>query len=341
MGETEIIFLHPFSGILSFFIGCIFISLFFKKLKEYSYKHFVSLQEFQKVYKQGLPYKILLWSFFLTFLAIVSLIIADPRIQYKTIEKEKKWIDMVLVFDVSLSMLAEDIPPNRLEMAKKVLIQFIDKIETDRIGLVIFSGKPFLWFPLTDDYQFIKRYIENINILSINQNIPELQWTAIGDALVYGASLFEKESNQETEKVIILFTDGDANKGIDPQTALRYIKSKKIKVYTVGIGGDEDTYIIWKQSKIYISWINEENLKSIAQSTWGKYHRARDVKTFQEIFSSLQLLNKTETKQKEHMHYTPYYLPFLSLLVIVTTIGMILFLFYFPNISIPWHGTKS
>jgi Ca-activated chloride channel family protein len=108
-------------------------------------------------------------------ISIFSVIIANPNFTFTQTQTSKSGIDIVLVLDLSYSMLAEDIAPNRLEKSKAVLQDFISKIQSDRVGMVIFAGKPFASFPLTHDYAFVKKYVERMTVENINQNLTHLQ----------------------------------------------------------------------------------------------------------------------------------------------------------------------
>jgi Ca-activated chloride channel family protein len=226
--------------------------------------------------------------------------------------------------------MAEDIAPNRLEVAKQVISDFTSKLKTDRVWLVLFSWKPFTSVPLTFDYKFITNYVKKITIKTINQDYGHLQWTAIWDALLYWANLFDEKSNRE--KVIVLLTDWEANKWIDPLEAIRYVKSKNIKVHTVWIGWNQDTFvevknIYWTQ-KIRIWWVDEENLKTIANLTSWFYYRADSKETFQQIFDKLNLLPKKEIEVSEYRFFIPYYKIFVYIIFFIFFV-FISFNFYY------------
>jgi len=129
-------------------------------------------------------------------------------------------------------MIAQDILPSRIDVAKKVFSDFIWALESDRVGLILFAGNPFQSVPLTYDYDFLKNFIDDMSVESVDQNNPILQGTAIGDALVLGSGVLSKE-NPEREKIIILITDGEANRGIEPELALKLLKEKNTKTYTI------------------------------------------------------------------------------------------------------------
>ncbi|MFK7780638.1 MAG: VWA domain-containing protein [Candidatus Gracilibacteria bacterium] len=211
----------------------------------------------------------------------------------------KNGIDIQIVLDVSYSMIAEDLKPNRLEVAKLVISDFLDKIHSDRVGIIIFAGKTFTSLPLNFDYNIIKKIVEKININTINQNYNNMQGTAIGDALVLAVDSFG--DNENREKIIILLTDGEANKGLNPLIALKYIQSTNadIKIYTIGIGEDEETSIVIKnnfgQSGVLpVGGVDEKTLKTISSQTNGKYYRATDKKTLENIFNEISKLERKD-----------------------------------------------
>ncbi|MDD5769842.1 MAG: VWA domain-containing protein [Candidatus Gracilibacteria bacterium] len=306
----NLVFLNPFLGIISFIIGMIFLFLYYKTKK--NARKFKFISDLEEIF--GSSKKYFYTNLTLIFLLILtfSLLFANPNLKEIKTKTTRKGIDIALVLDLSYSMVAEDIAPNRLEVAKKVLSDFTSKLKTHRVGLILFSGKPFTSVPLTFDYDFITNYVKNITIKSINQDFGHLQGTAIGDAILYGANLFD--NNSDRQKVIVLFTDGEANKGVDPLEAIKYIKDKNIKIHTVGIGGDKDTYVtinnVYGSQKIAIGGVDEKNLKAIANLTSGLYYKADSEKTFAEIFQKLDLLPKVDVEVDKMDFLKDYYKPF-------------------------------
>lgn len=290
---SDIVFLDWKLWIFAFILWIIAVFLFYKSF--WFWQKFVFFSELQKVFGTG---KWILWGYaFLSILLvwIFSLIIANPNYTFTQTKTSKEGIDIVLVLDLSYSMLAQDIAPNRLEKSKEVLQDFISKIQTDRVGMVVFAWKPFASFPLTHDYSFIKKYVERMTVDTINQNFTHLQWTAVWDALLYGVNTFDES---DREKVIVLFTDGEANRGIRPIDALKFTKEKNIIVHTVWIGGYEPTFVefnnVFWQQKVNIGWVDEKTLISIAEATWWKYFRASDAEKFSQLFDELNLLTKKD-----------------------------------------------
>lgn len=325
----NIIFLQPLLGILAFWVGCIGVFLYYCTQK-FAPK-FAFMSDIEAIFWKT---KFLFYfNMVVLFFIIISfaLLIADPNLKKQNKQVVKNGIDIAIVLDLSYSMVAEDIPPNRLEVAKQVISDFTSKLTTDRVGLVLFSGKPFTSVPLTFDYQFITNYVQKLSIESINQDYQHLQWTAIWDGLLYGANLFDDQS--ERQKVIVLFTDWEANRWIDPIEAIRYIKQKNIIVHTVGIGWQEETYVnfknIYGNQKLAIWWIDEENLQAIANMTGWEYYRADSKETFQNIFEKLDLLQKKEIQVDEYQFFVPYYKNFVLLIFILLVLYMSVNSYYY------------
>jgi len=325
----NIIFLQPLLGILAFWVGCIGVFLYYRTQKFAS--KFAFMWDIEAIFwKTKFLFQ---FNIIVLFFIIISfaLLIADPNLKKQNKQVVKNGIDIAIVLDLSYSMVAEDIPPNRLEVAKQVISDFTSKLTTDRVGLVLFSGKPFTSVPLTFDYQFITNYVQKLSIESINQDYQHLQWTAIWDGLLYGANLFDDQS--ERQKVIVLFTDWEANRWIDPIEAIRYIKQKNIIVHTVGIGGQEETYVnfknIYGNQKLAIWWIDEENLQAIANMTGWEYYRADSKETFQNIFEKLDLLQKKEIQVDEYQFFVPYYKNFVLLIFILLVLYMSVNSYYY------------
>lgn len=324
----NLIFLDPVFWIISFIVWMVFLYLYYKT--KYNAKKFKFTSDLEEVFWSSRKYFVINLSLIFFLILVFSLLIANPNLKETKTKEIKNWIDIALVLDLSYSMIAEDIMPNRLEVAKRVISNFTSKLKTDRVWLILFSWKPFTSVPLTFDYDFITNYVKNITIKTINQDYQHLQWTAIWDALLYWANLFDDKTDRE--KIIVLLTDGEANKGIDPMEAIRYIKSKNIKVHTVWIWWNKDTFvtvknIYWTQ-KIGIWWIDEENLKTIANLTDWLYYRADSEKTFEKIFEKLNLLQKKEIEVNKIEIMTNYYKPFVYVIFAIFII-FIGFNFYY------------
>ena len=245
--------------------------------------------------------------YLLRLLALAAVVIALARPRNVSVSKKtktNKGIDIIMAIDVSASMLARDLKPNRLEALKKVAINFVDRRPNDRIGIVVYAGESFTQTPITSDKNIVKR------------TISELKWgqleggTAIGMGLGSGVNRL-KESKAKS-KVIILLTDGVNNSGnIDPRTATELAKELKIKVYTIGIGTNGMADFPWSKNprtgklnfrKQQVE-IDEKLLQEIASETEGKYFRATDNESLKEIYDEIDTLEKTKIEEFKYYNY--------------------------------------
>jgi len=249
--------------------------------------------------------------FVLRLLAISALILALARPQnvYEEQNAEGEGVDIILCIDVSGSMTAQDFTPNRLEAAKNVAIDFVNKRLTDRIGIVIFSGESFTQCPLTTDHEVLISQIK-----SIRNGLLE-DGTAIGSGL--GTSVDRLRTSKSKSKVVILLTDGENNGGlIDPKTAKEIAKAFGIKVYTIGVGTDgyapqpvqTPMGVVMQNGKVSI---DEKLLKEIANETGGKYFRAKNNEGLTDIYAEINNLEKSKVEISKQTHYVEKFFPFL------------------------------
>src|SRR3989339_218091 len=232
----------------------------------------------------------------LRILAVALLIIALARPQnFQSGENiYSEGIDITMVLDISGSMLAEDLKPNRLEAAKEVIDAFVQARTSDRIGLVIFSREAFTQCPLTIDYSVLRNLLGDIKSGMIEDG------TAIGNAIANGVNRL-KDSDAES-RVIILLTDGVNNAGeVNPVSAAQIAKTFGIRIYTIGVGTrGEAPYPIQtpfglKYQMVPVE-IDEAVLKEIASSTNGQYYRATNNKTLQQIYAQIDKMEKTRVE---------------------------------------------
>lgn len=241
-------------------------------------------------------------------LALFITALARPQTRNDEQRKEGEGVDIVLCIDVSGSMNAEDLTPNRLEAAKQVAANFVDNRPTDRIGLVVFSGESFTQCPITADHAVVKAQILNIRSGFLQDG------TAIGTGLA--TSVERLKSSKSKSKVVILLTDGENNGGlIDPQTAKEIAKSLKVKVYTIGVGTDgfapmlEATSLGTVRSNEKVN-IDEKLLTEIAVETGGRYFRAKDNGGLKNIYSEIDKLEKSKVEVSTYTNYTERFVPF-------------------------------
>jgi Ca-activated chloride channel family protein len=321
MNWSNFEFLNP-----EFLWGLILIPLlgiwyFFTRKKDAAILTIPSVQGFQLKPSILSKLKPILSVLRLFALAAIIVALARPRnvsVSKKT--KTNKGIDIVMAIDVSASMLARDLKPNRLEALKKVAVDFVDRRPNDRIGIVVYAGESFTQTPITSDKAIVKR------------TISELKWgqleggTAIGMGL--GSSVNRLKESKAKSKVIILLTDGVNNSGnIDPRTATELAKELGIKVYTIGIGTNGMADFPWskdprtgllnfRKQKVEI---DEALLKEIATQTKGKYFRATDNTSLKDIYDEIDKLEKTKIEEFKYYNYQEMYrdLVFLALSLLI------------------------
>ena len=263
----------------------------------------------------------------LRMLAIASLIIALARPRNKEVTtktKANKGIDIVMAIDVSASMLARDLKPNRLEALKKVASNFIDKRPNDRIGIVVYAGESFTQTPITSDKRVIKNTIRSLKWGQLDGG------TAIGMGL--GSGVNRLKDSKAKSKVIILLTDGVNNSGsIDPKTATELAKSLNIKVYTIGLGtnGTAETPVArdFNGKLIYDRVpveIDENLLKYIAKETEGKYFRATSNSKLNKIYNEINKLEKTKIEEFKYTNFEEMFRRFIFLAGFLILLEMLL-----------------
>lgn len=208
-------------------------------------------------------------------LAFFFIGLARPQMGAKLKEHKTKGAEIMICLDVSNSMLAQDYTPSRLERAKYAISNLVDKLDGDRIGLIIFAGSPFVQLPITSDYISAKTFLSGINTGSI-----PIQGTAIGAAIEVASKSFSPQS--EKSRAIIVITDGE-NHEDDPVQAAKEATSQGIKVYTVGVGSKEGKAISVdgellkdREGNIVVTKLDEATLKDIARAGDGAYVHASD-----------------------------------------------------------------
>ena len=246
---------------------------------------------------------------------LIAIGLARPQ---KGVEESKlvgEGIDIVLVIDVSGSMRAEDFQIagesyNRLHVVKAVVKDFIKGRSNDRIGIVVFAGRPYTLCPLTLDYGWLIQNLDRAKIGMLEDG------TAIGTAIATGCNRL-RESSADS-KVLILLTDGRNNTGrISPETAANLAKTLNVKIYTIGAGTkgmapypSRDLFgnKIYQPVKIEI---DDESLTQVAQETGGRYFRATDTENLRQIYDDIDKMEKTEIETPQYLEYKEFYPYFL------------------------------
>jgi len=268
-------------------------------------------------------------------LALFILALAQPRFtKFDTTKATASGVDIVVAFDLSGSMAAEDFEirgqrVNRVNMARAVLKGFIERRPNDRIGLVAFGTEAYIASPLTLDHDFLSKNLERLDLSSINGN-----QTAIGSAL--STAINRLREVKSTSKIVILMTDGQNNAGkVAPLTAAEAAQALNVKVYTIGVGtrGQAPTPTTdmfgRRLYRMVPVDIDEDTLQKIAETTHGKYYRADNAERFQQIYAEIDKLEKTEAEVKKFAQHTELFAWFASfglvLLLIEVALGQTLF----------------
>ncbi len=274
---------------------------------------------------------------FLT-IAIVSIIfaLADPQFGSKLEKVKRKGAEIIIALDVSNSMLAEDIKPNRLERAKQAISKLIDNMENDRIGLIVFAGDSYIQVPVTSDFSAAKMFLS-----SINTNIVSKQGTAIGSAIDLAMNSFTPET--EMEKALIVITDGE-NHEDDAVKAAELANEKGITVHSIGMGSPQGAPIPLQKGygqtifqkdndgNTVISKLDQGMLQKISSAGGGIFIRANNTQTgLNKLF---ERINKMEKKEMEERIYTDFEHRFQYLLAIA--LFFILLDIFIPERKAKW-----
>ncbi len=270
-----------------------------------------------KVYLRHLPFLLRM-----IILALLIITIARPQAIDSWEKSETQGIDIMLALDISGSMLAQDLQPNRLEAVKKVAAEFITDRKNDNIGLVIFAGETFTQCPMTTDHKVLLNLLNEVDFGMIEDG------TAIGLGLAN--SVNRLKDSESKSKIVILLTDGSNNRGqIAPMTAADLAKSYGIRVYTIGAGtkGTAPTPV---QTPFGIRMqnmpvdIDEDILTDIANLTGGKYFRAVDNESLREIYHEIDQLEKYLVSVQNVSRKQELFLPFAILALALTLVELVL-----------------
>ena len=270
----------------------------------------------------------------LAFVMIV-LVLARPQTQNSWKNKSVEGIDIMLAMDVSTSMLAEDLKPNRIEAAKQVTAEFIAGRPNDNIGLSIFAGEAFTQCPMTTDHASLMNLLQNVRTDIAARGLIE-DGTAIGMGLANAVSRL-KDSKAKS-KVVILLTDGSNNRGdISPMTAAEIAKSLGIRVYTVGVGTNKVApYPMPVAGGVqYVNIpveIDTKMLSEIAVATEGDFYRATNTKELRKIYQEIDRLEKSKLSVKQFSKKYEAYQPFALIAVLALLLEILLRITIFRRI---------
>jgi Ca-activated chloride channel family protein len=255
----------------------------------------------------------------------ISFALAGPR---RPMGMDKNTIDVndiFIVIDLSRSMMAEDLKPNRVEAAKQKVVDFVSLFPKDRIGIIIFAERVFTLLPLSTDLELIKKMVEQIKLGPLGDG------TNIGDALALAVGRLIQ--SQAKSKIILLLTDGVSNVGtLTPLQAAEMAAANKIKIYTVGIGGDKDARIpvgpnmfgVQRYQVIPGGSVDAKGLKEIADMTHGKSYMASNNKALKNVLDEINKMERTQIEHSGRIIYQELYFKYLLtgiILLIGTELG--------------------
>lgn len=249
------------------------------------------------------------------YIILTALIIAMARPRTFTVSQDRddtKGVDIMLSIDVSLSMLAKDLNPDRITALKDIAVKFVRKRPNDRIGVVAYAAEAFTKVPVTSDHQVVIDEIKNLSSTGLEPG------TAIGEGLSVAVNHLTK--SKAKSKIVILMTDGVSNiqNAIPPLVAAELAKNNHIKVYAIGIGTNGyalmptslDIFgdLVFTETQVTI---DENTLKEVAQTTGGKYFRATSNSSLEEVYNEINQLEKSDIKVSKLYNYDEYFKIFL------------------------------
>lgn len=261
--------------------------------------------------------------------ALIIVALARPQ---KTNEKVEQWtegIDIMLVLDISQSMMIEDFKPNRLESAKRVAQDFIDGRVQDRIGMVIFSGDAYSLSPLTTDYDLLKSYIKDIDF-----DMIENRGTAIGSAL--GVATNRMMETDSKSKVMILLSDGDNTVNqVDPLMAAKIAAAYGIKIYSIAIGKEGKVPFgkdFFGRPRMVENTMDETTLRRIAEIGNGEFYRVSDARALERVFNIINQYEKAEIKETRYKDTTDFYRIYLTWAICLLLLWLLLKSTFLTNV---------
>lgn len=261
----------------------------------------------------------------LRLLALAALVVAfaRPRAGVTSENILTEGIDIVLVLDISSSMLAEDLEPNRIQAAKQVAADFVAGRLNDRIGLVVFAGQAFTQVPLTLDYGVLRDLMDELEVGMVEDG------TAVGMGLATAVKRLNASAAES--KVVVLLTDGRNNRGeIDPLTAAQMAQALGVRVYTIGAGSRgtarvpvDDPVLGRRYATVRVD-VDEETLAEVASTTGGRYFRATDTESLANIYQEIDDLETTEIEVQNFTRYTElFHIPLAAgLLLLLVEAGL-------------------
>lgn len=264
-------------------------------------------------------------------ITLLSIALARPQLTNRWSSESTEGIDIMMALDISGTMQAEDLKPNRLEAAKQVASDFVIARPNDQIGLVVFAGESFTQCPLTTDHAVLVNLFKSVKFGMIEDG------TAIGLGLANAVNRMKDSPTKS--KVVILLTDGSNNRGdIAPLTAAEIAKTFGIRVYAVGVGSHGQARVpvqtpMGVQYMMMDSEFDENTLQNIATTTGGQYFRATDNNSLKQIYEQIDQLEKTKLRVREYAKHTDTFAPFLMAALLCLLAEILLRYFVLRTIS--------
>lgn len=321
--EKKILYLLILLPVL---VGIYLLNWFWKakKRKQFADNHlFENLAPEVSVFKNVLKFSLLIGALVLIIIALVN-----PKMGTKVKDIKRQGIDIVFAVDVSKSMLAEDVAPNRLEKTKQIVNQIINQLGTDRIGIIGYAGSAYPVLPITTDYSVAKMYLQNMNTSMVSS-----QGTALNDAIKLATTYFD---DPETSKLIILISDGEDHSEGAEETA-EEAKDKGIKIITIGVGttnggpiplrknGTIEGYKKDKAGETVVTKLYPETLENIAKKTNGGYIYGGNTKeVLEKLKNAMDNIEKTDFETQQIAEFQSQYQWFLALAFLLLFIDVFL-----------------
>lgn len=271
----------------------------------------------------------LLWCLRAGIVTLLCLIASGVSILHSGFREIPKNHAITVVLDISRSMLAEDLHPNRISVAKDAINQFLQSWQQGSISVIIFAGQPFISIADSRDTEGISRYIQSIHPSMILQEKPGLSGTNIGDALLLATETFHDDSAGCS---VILVTDGNANIGINPKNAIEVLKNKGITLFSIGIGtkttdplfytdiNGQKNYFLDEEGNAIVNDLDEAFLTELSESTGGKYFSAESSAILADTLARIHSKIKAETTIEPYREKKDLTLFLVGLLIVVCTI---------------------
>lgn len=299
--------------------------------KKAALKKFAALELISKLTPSaGLSRQIIKLILFCVFFFFLVIALVRPQFGLKMEMVERKGVDIMVALDISQSMLAEDIAPNRVERAKHEIAKLIDMLKGDRIGIVVFAGESFVQCPLTLDYGAAKMFLD-----AVSPGWVQIQGTALGDAIKQSTEAFRSKSRKN--KVLILITDGEDHQGTTIEAA-KAAAQEGVIIYSIGVGSESGVpipvshgngNIVYKKDKkgnLVLTKLNTAILEQIANESKGKFFHAGSDLDFSRIMGEIAKMEKNDFGTKNITTYEEQYQIFLFIALV-----LILIEFFIPE----------